>query len=142
MLTIRPYTPDDLPLILDSFVRDYVRVPYVAGLTRSQVRGLMVSLLSAPGWTCSVLCDDETPDEIIAYAVHRGPQEIAWCHSKGIYRGRKLTLQLLTAVGCTRALAVMTPFMPDPKAARALHARGWRLRFRPWIAVDTVTDGR
>jgi len=134
MLIVRPATDGDLAFVLDSFVLDYRSVPYVEGLTRSQVRQLMVSLLSA-GWTCSILCDDGEPEEIIAYAIHRAAQEIAWCHAKAPYRRHGMTRLLLAHVGTTRTRPIVTTFAPAPKLARVLRSSGWRLRHRPYLGI-------
>jgi len=140
MLIVRKATEGDLAFVLDSFTKDYARVPYTEGLTRSQVRNLMVTLLSAPGWCCSILCDDEERDEIIAYAVWKAKDVIAWLHVKGIYRRRGMAKRLLNAIGA-RPGPIRTPNPPGSKLARAARARGWQIHPRPYLdLLPPVTE--
>lgn len=134
MLTVRPSVDTDLPFVLDSFVLDYRGVPYVEGLTRSQVRNLMVSLLAVPGWSCSILCEDSEPDEIIGYIVSKAADVIAWLHVKARYRKRGMAKRLLNAIGA-RPGPIRTPNPPAPKFARTVRARGWRIHHRPYLDI-------
>lgn len=134
MLTARPATESDLPYVLNSFVQEYKRSPYADGLTRSQVRALLVAILQKADWACSILCESEIPDEILSFIVWKSPTEIAWLSTKGLFRHKGLAHQMLTAIGATPG-RIKTTFLPTPAFSRSVRAKGWTLLHRPYLGV-------
>lgn len=138
MLKLRDITQDDVPFILDSFTEEFSQSVYASGLTRSRVRKLLHDMLF-DGWgsIAQVLCESDTPDEIIAWVAHRldsGGVDVIWVHTKGIYRRKGFAKMLLGMVG-VRPGNVKTPFIPSPKFARLARQHGWNLLHRPWMGM-------
>jgi GNAT superfamily N-acetyltransferase len=134
MLTPRPAGQDDLPFILDSFTNEYSRSVYADGLARTQVRQLMVTILSRPDWNCTVLCESDVADEILAYTVWRDPHHVAWLHVKGRYRHQGIARRLLAAIEAVPG-AIKATFIPSPAFARSVRSHGWNLLHRPWQGI-------
>ncbi len=134
MLTVRPATGDDFAYVLDSFVHEFSASVYADGLSRSRVRRLILDAWDA-GFSTWIMCEPETPDEIVAWALVRTPtinREVAWVHTKGIYRRHGIARELLVRLGVARG-KVLTPFIPSPKFAREARKHGWNLCHRPWM---------
>ena len=130
MLTVRPATGDDSAYVMDSFVHEFGASVYADGLGRGRVRRLMLDCWGA-GFAPSVLYESDTPDEIIAWCMHRH-DAVAWVHVKGIYRRHGMAKELLGRLGIAKG-KILTPFVPSPAFAREARRHGWNLCHRPWI---------
>lgn len=138
MIAARPATADDIPFVLDSWRRDFTKSVYAQGLTHAEVRGLMAKLLHSRHWNCSILHETDVPGEIICWAVWHSQREVAWIHTKGIFRRKGMAKRLHAAI-CNGDQSlrgdIMTQFIPSPAFARRARAKGWNLLHRPWAGL-------
>ena len=133
MLVARPATEADVPFVLSSFVHDAKRAPSMSYLERGQTRSLMCALLKNAEWNVTILADDGTPDEIFGFVVWRSPTEIAWIHTKGIYRGKGLRIasRLLAAIGAVPG-PINVVFLSTGKFSKWARTKGWKLKHQPY----------
>lgn len=131
MLTVRHATGDDIPYVLDSFVHEFASSVYADGLSWTQVRKLILDCTDS-GFSVHVLCESETPEEIMAWCLKRNAGEVAWVHTKGKYRRHGVARELLHQLGVERG-KIKTPFIPSPAFAREARKHGWNLCHRPWM---------
>ena len=132
MITIRKANTSDEAFILDSFVEEFRASVYCDEVPRTLIRGLLLEKIYSPSWNVTILCDDETEDEIIAYVVWKDSQHIAWVHVKGIYRRQGFAKQILREINADKG-RIKTPFIPSPEFSRGVRKAGWNLLHRPWM---------
>jgi len=136
IFSIRQAGPDDIPLVTDSFWRDYKTSPYTTGTSGPQLTEMLCRLISSPGWHLVVAYVDPVVDEICGWLLYRSSTEVGWIHVKAPYRRRGCARTLLEHAG-VRPPATLACAFSDPIVAQKIAApRGLTLRFRPYMVAD------
>lgn len=130
-IEIRPGTPAEHALAIDSFVESFRDAPVAEGATRGTLSALFCAYLQS--WRYLVACEPDTPEEIMGFIVASSRGAVAWIQVKAQYRRKGVAKALLSAafVGQGKTL---TPFMPGGGLVANLREKGYRLAHRPWMA--------
>lgn len=134
IMIFREPTPDDFPLIADSFWRSSIES--CPGVGRLFLVSMLERVIRDPVWKISILCDEETPDEILCWAIYRNRSEVFWIATVpryavlGLHLGRKMFEHIGIKDGSTVACVII------PKAVWSLANRHRiRLLHRPYLAL-------
>lgn len=130
-IAIIPAQPEHHALILDSFWREYSDCPLARGVPAAVLSGKMQTLLLSPLWRALVATPEGDPGTVLGYLVWRDASTVGWLHTLRFWRGKGVARALLAQAGVSPGV-VSCAFLP-PNMAQAATARGWTLRFRPYL---------
>ncbi len=125
----------DMSFVYDSFCHEYKKSPFSENVPIGILISKLNSLLDM--YKITILCIEEIPDEIIGYIIHN-EDNIAWVHTKGIYRKQGFAKMLLLHVVPhllpipAPRLDIVTPFW-NPKLLPFVNNLNINIRFRPYI---------
>ncbi len=139
MLIFREPCPDDYSLVADSFWHGVRECPSTWGCPRSFVLKMLADVIIRPDWHVSILCDDNSPDEILCWAVHQGPSRIFWIGRKPRYKGLGFVEAMLKHIGVPTPPPgtwheISIPILP-PGLLVPAHKRGIKLVQRPYLTM-------
>lgn len=129
MLTFRHANESDYPYVIDSFYHGFRGEPWAQGCSADFLTGTMRSLLDNPAWQCTVLCESDTPTEILGYVVWRDPQTIAWICVKRAVQDNGFAKKLLATIGHNLTITAYAPFFDR----HTKYILGTRLQSRPFL---------
>lgn len=136
-IQIVPARPEHHAIILDSFWRDYRRSPVARGVPPSVLTAKMSALLASPAWSAVVATPEDDADTVLGFLVYRDAQTVGWLQTRRPWRGTGVARALLASAGVARG-TLACAFLP-PEVARLADARGYTLRFRPYLP-DVAAD--
>ena len=135
-MIIRDVRESDLNLIRDSFVRSVKDVcsDITNGLSTNALR-LLLDKAILGGWSCNVLCEQDTQDEVMAWIVHRR-SDLIWLLRKPRFKGMKLGQTLLN--GCIPRGTINCAFM-NTRLTQRLLSLGYNCKLRPYITTEIMS---
>jgi len=136
LFTIRPAAPDDAPLIIDSFWRDFRQSVYAEGLSVATMRRLIIDVMGRPDWRTVVAELPDVPGEICGWMAYRGAREAAWLSVKARYRRNGCAKAMLAHAGVAPG-RVACAFL-NPQMDGIARAQGYRLVFRPFVMAGAT----
>lgn len=140
MLVFRDAEPDDYALVADSFWKAVRECPSVWGCRREFVVKMLSDVIIKPEWHVSILCDDNTPDEILCWGVYKSPSCIFWIGRKPRYKGLGFVEAMLKHIGVPSVEQgtwheISCPILP-PGLLIPAHKKGLRLVQRPYLSME------
>jgi hypothetical protein len=133
-MIFREPTPQDFPLIADSFWRGSIES--CPGVGRLFLIAMLERVIRDQEWKIALLCDESTPEEILCWAIYRNRSEVFWISTSpryqalGLHLGKKMFEHIGIKDGSTVACVII------PKAIWSLANRHRiRLLHRPYMGL-------